>query len=58
MKSTDYRAMLSAVEQALAICRESAGKMDATHRKICDDLHDARDRLLELLKSSPDPEAR
>lgn len=49
MKSEEYRAMLEAVERALEICRQSLGKMDATHRKICDDLRDARDRLLELL---------
>ena len=57
MKTDDYRAMLTAVEKALAICQGSLGKMDETHRKICDDLRDARDRLLQLLKLPPEGEA-
>ena len=50
MTTEDYRAMLDAIERALAICHDSLGKMDDAHRKICDDLRDARDRLLGLLK--------
>ena len=48
--------MLSAIEQALSVCRESLEKMDATHRKICEDLRDARDRLVQLLNSPPKTE--
>ena len=57
MKADEYRAMLAAIEQALAICHESLGKMDEAHRRICDDLRDARDRLLALLKLPPSMEA-
>lgn len=57
MNTDDYKAMLAAVEQALAICRDSLGKMDATHQRICEDLRDARDRLLEVLKLPPKGEA-
>lgn len=49
MRTEDYKAMLDAVEKALSTCRESFGKMDGSHRKICEDLRDARDRLLQLL---------
>lgn len=53
MKLQKYTAMLNAIEQALTICRESLEKVDAEHRRICEDLRDARDRLLYLIKSSP-----
>ena len=53
MRTEDYQAMLDAVERALQICRESLGKMDEAHRKICDDLRDARDRLRALLQLPP-----
>ena len=52
MKTNDYIAMLRAVESALEICSKSTGFMDAVHRKICEELHDARDRLLTLINSA------
>lgn len=53
MRTEDYKAMLDAVERALQICRESLGKMDAAHRKICEDLQHARDHLRALLQLPP-----
>ena len=53
MRKDDYTAMLQAVERALQICRESLGKMDEAHRRICADLQDARDRLRSLLELPP-----
>jgi hypothetical protein len=50
MKVTDYKAMLRAVENALEICRGSSGFMDEMHRKICEDLRDARERLRRLIE--------
>lgn len=52
MKSTDYKTILAAIEKALAICDGSEGFMDAVHRKICEDLHDARSQLLKLMESN------
>ena len=52
MKTNDYIAMLRAVESALEICSKSTGFMDAMHRKICEELHDARDRLLKLISTT------
>lgn len=48
----DYKSMLRSVEQALEICEKSAGFMDEVHRKICEDLQDARNRLRRLLHAS------
>jgi len=53
MKTPNYTAMLEAVEKALQICRDSMGRMDEAHRKICDDLRDARDRLRDQLGLPP-----
>lgn len=53
MKTDDYQAMLDSIERALQICRESLGKMDEAHRRICDDLRDARDRLRALVELPP-----
>ncbi|HVU34837.1 MAG TPA: hypothetical protein VHE61_15495 [Opitutaceae bacterium] len=52
MKTDHYKTMLESVERALQVCRESLDKVDESHRKICDDLQDARDRLRALLLSS------
>lgn len=57
MKPTDYKAILAAVEKALVICDESAGFMDAIHRKICHDLRDARTQLLRLIETQPKSDA-
>ena len=38
MRVTDYRAILSAVEQALTICDKQEGRLDESRRKICEDL--------------------
>ncbi|HEX2852499.1 MAG TPA: hypothetical protein VHO24_04615 [Opitutaceae bacterium] len=57
MKNQDYRTMLRAVEQALEICDQSTGLMDEIHRKICEDLRDARARLLRLVGTTPRPES-
>jgi hypothetical protein len=57
MKIQDYKAMLRAVEQALEVCDQSTGFMDEIHRKICEDLRDARARLLRLVGTNPKPES-
>lgn len=57
MKPTDYKAILAAVEKALVICDESSGFMDAIHRKICQDLRDARTQLLRLIEAQPRSDA-
>lgn len=57
MKATDYKTILAAIEKALAICDDSTGFMDAVHRKICEDLHDARKQLLRLIDSQPNTSA-
>lgn len=56
MESTDYKSILAAVEKALKICDESVGYMDAIHRKICEDLHDARRQLLKLMNAQKENE--
>lgn len=58
MKPIDYKTILASIEQALAICDQSEGFMDAVHRKICEDLHDARTQLIRLMGSIPNPPAR
>lgn len=55
MKIQDYRTMLLAVEQALEVCDQSTGFMDEMHRKICEDLRDARARLMRLVGKTPKP---
>jgi hypothetical protein len=45
MGPKDYRAILSAVEQAIAICDRDKGKMDEARRKICESLHRLREEL-------------
>lgn len=57
MKPTDYKSILAALEKALAICDGSVGYLDAVHRRICDDLHDAHDQLLKLMSSQNESEA-
>lgn len=50
MRQHDYKAMLDAIERALQICRESLAHRDDAHRRICDELQAARDRLRVLLQ--------
>jgi len=57
MKPNDYKSILAAIEKALAVCDESGGFMDAVHRKICEDLHDARRQLLRLMGQGPHADA-
>lgn len=57
MKPHDYKSILAAIEKALAVCDESGGFMDAVHRKICEDLHDARRQLLRLMGQSNQSDA-
>lgn len=56
MKPKDYTAILSAVEQAIAICDGYGDRMDAARRKICEDLHRLREDLLREIKGAG-PEA-
>lgn len=55
MTTQDYKKMLEAVEQALEVCRGSSGLMDEMHSNICEELHDARTRLLSLI-GAPSPQ--
>jgi hypothetical protein len=57
MKTPDYKAILSAVERALAICDDPTTSMDQTHRRICEDLRRARDELVRLIGSGSSPVA-
>lgn len=45
MGPKDYKAILNAVEQALAICDRDTAKMDEARRKICESLQRLRDEL-------------
>lgn len=45
MRPKDYKAILSAVEEAVAICDGHGGRMDEARRKICDELRRVRDEL-------------
>lgn len=45
MKTNDYKAILSAVEEALKICDSYGDRMDEVKRKICADLRRVRDEL-------------
>jgi hypothetical protein len=56
MKTSDYKAILSAVEQALAICDGRGETMDEMKRKICADLRRVRAELQRELGSTA-PEA-
>jgi hypothetical protein len=49
MDLKDYKAILSAVEQAITVCDKYAGAMDDARRKICEDLHRVRRELRQLL---------
>lgn len=42
MGNNEYKAILSALEKAIAICDSSAGLMDAAHEKICQELRELR----------------
>lgn len=52
MNPTDYKAMLRAVESALEVCGQSSGFMDAMHRKLCEELRDACDRLVKIINAT------
>jgi len=52
MKKPDYKAILSAVEQALAICDDASTIMDQTHQRICEELRKARKEILQALRAS------
>lgn len=56
MKTSDYKAILSAVEQALAICDGRGETMDEMRRKICTELRRVRTELRRELGSAA-PEA-
>ncbi len=49
MAPKDYKAILSAVEQAIAICEGYGDRMDEARRKVCEDLHRVRAELRRLL---------
>lgn len=49
MAPKDYKAILSAVEQAIAICDSYGGFMDDVRRKICEDLRRVRAELRRQL---------
>ncbi len=53
MQPTDYRAILSAVEQALAICESYGEAVDEAKRKICEDLRRVRAELRLQLGLQP-----
>lgn len=57
MKLTEYKRILAAIEQAIAVCDGSVEFMDAVQRKICEDLHNTRTELLRLIKASRKPSA-
>jgi len=49
MAPKEYTAILSAVEQALAICDSYGERMDEARRKICEDLRRVRAELRRQL---------
>lgn len=49
MAPRDYKAILSAVEQAIAICDSYGGRIDEARRKICEDLRRVRAELRRQL---------
>lgn len=49
MNTKDYRAILSAVEQAISICDSYGGRLDDMRRKVCEDLHRVRAELRRQL---------
>ncbi len=52
MNNHDYRAILSAVEQAIAICESYGDRIDDLRRKVCEDLHRVRAELRRQLSLS------
>ena len=57
MGSRDYKAILSAVEQALAICERENSQGDESRRRTCDNLQRLRDELRGELGLPPGGEA-
>ncbi|HYD85491.1 MAG TPA: hypothetical protein VEA63_15600 [Opitutus sp.] len=53
MTTKDYKAILSAVEQAIAICDSYGDRIDDMKRKLCEDLRQARTELRRQLDQSP-----
>ncbi len=49
MKQQEYRAVLSAVEQAIAGCESYGDRIDSLRRKVCEDLERVRAELLRQL---------
>lgn len=49
MEKKDYRAMLSAIEQALAICDSYGEHIDEIRGRICEDLRRVRVELRRQL---------
>jgi recombinational DNA repair protein RecR len=54
MKKENYKLMLRSVEQAVKVCDESHGFMDAEQRAICESLKRARELLIRMVGSSPE----
>lgn len=45
MNAKDYKAILSAVEEAIAICDRYGDRMDEARRNVCDELRRVRAEL-------------
>ena len=52
MSNNDYRAVLDALDRALAVYENSTGFIDRVHREICDNLRGARLRVLQLIEAN------
>ena len=53
MKKENYLTMLQSVENAVKVCDESEGFMDAEQRAICESLKKARELLVRIVRSTP-----
>ena len=49
MKTQDYKDILRAIEQAIAVCDQSSGFMDQLHQQMCEELRAIRSRLRLLI---------